>query len=169
MQTNTPKITGGSATLAAAGAVSFAEINEGGFQVITSATKLVRSDYNSSDALSVTGSISCTGNITAFASSDERLKENIQPIQEPLKKINQISGVEFDWVDGFDEVHNFTGHDVGVIAQELEPILPEITSLSKVNGYWGVKYEKISPLLIEGIKELSKKVEELEKKLKDKE
>lgn len=169
MQTNTPKITGGSATLAAAGAVSFAEINEGGFQVITSATKLVRSDYNSTDALSVTGSISCTGNITAFASSDERLKENIQPIQEPLKKINQISGVEFDWVDGFDEVHNFTGHDVGVIAQELEPILPEITSLSKVNGYWGVKYEKISPLLIEGIKELSKKVEELEKKLKDKE
>ena len=169
--TKTPEIqtSGTSATLSAAGAVSFAEINQGGLQVITSATQLVRSDFNSSDALSVTGSISATGNITAFASSDERLKTNILPIVQPLEKINKISGVEFDWVEGFEEVHNFEGHDVGVIAQQVEPILPEITRLNKINGYWGVKYEKLTPLLIEGIKELSKKVEELENKLKDKE
>ena len=169
--TKTPEIqtSGTTATLSAAGAVSFAEINQGGLQVITSATQLVRSDFNSSDALSVTGSISATGNITAFASSDERLKTNILPIVQPLEKINKISGVEFDWVEGFEEVHNFEGHDVGVIAQQVEPILPEITRLNKINGYWGVKYEKLTPLLIEGIKELSKKVEELENKLKDKE
>ena len=169
--TKTPEIqtSGTSATLSAAGSVSFAEINQGGLQVITSATQLVRSDFNSTDALSVTGSISATGNITAFASSDERLKTNILPIVQPLEKINKISGVEFDWVEGFEEVHNFEGHDVGVIAQQVEPILPEITRLNKINGYWGVRYEKLTPLLIEGIKELSKKVEELENKLKDKE
>jgi hypothetical protein len=169
MTSRTPKITAGSATLSAAGAVSFAEINQGGIQIVTSATKLVRSDFNSSDAFSVTGSLSATGNITAFNSSDERLKNNIELIENPLDKVSQLNGVTFDWKDGFDDVHNYEGHDIGVIAQNVLHILPEITKLNEINGYYGVRYEKLTPLLIEAIKELSSKIEKLENKLKDKE
>ena len=169
MTSETPKITVATATLSAAGAVSFAEINQAGLQVITSATQLIRSDYNSNDAFSVTGSLSATGNITAFGSSDKRLKDNIELIENPLDKVNQLNGVTFDWKDGFNNVHNFKGHDIGVIAQDVLHILPEITKLNEINGYYGVKYEKLTPLLIEAIKELSSKIEKLENKLKDKE
>ena len=169
MTSRTPKITAGTATLSAAGAVSFAEINQGGIQIVTSATKLVRSDFNSSDAFSVTGSLSATGNITAFNSSDERLKNNIELIENPLDKVSQLNGVTFDWKEGFDDVHNYEGHDIGVIAQNVLHILLEITKINEINGYYGVRYEKLTPLLIEAIKELSSKIEKLENKLKDKE
>ena len=169
MSATTPKITTATATLSAAGAVSFAEINQGGIQIVTSATKLVRSDFNSSDAFSVTGSLSATGNITAFNSSDERLKNNIELIENPLDKVSQLNGVTFDWKQGFDDVHNYEGHDIGVIAQNVLDIVPEITKLNEINGYYGVRYEKFTPLLIEAIKELSSKIEKLENKLKDKE
>ena len=169
MRLNTPKITGATANLASGGSVSFAEINQGGLQVVTTATKLVRSDFNSLDAFSVTGSLSATGNITAFASSDKRLKDNIELIQNPLTKVNKLNGVTFDWKDGFDDVHGFKGNDIGVIAQDVVPIIPEITKLNEINGYYGVKYEKLTPLLIEAVKELANKIEKLENKLKDKE
>ena len=169
MRLNTPKITACTATLTTGGAVSFAEINQGGLQVVTTSTKLIRSDFNSSDAFSVTGSLSATGNITAFASSDKRLKDNIELIENPLIKINKLNGVTFDWKDGFNDVHNFKGHDIGVIAQDVVPIIPEITKLNEINGYYGVKYEKLTPLLIEAVKELANKIEKLENKLKDKE
>ena len=156
---------GAAIRISAAGAVSFAEINQGGIQIVTSATKLVRSDFNSSDAFSVTGSLSATGNITAFNSSDERLKNNIELIENPLDKVSQLNGVTFDWKEGFDDVHNYEGHDIGVIAQNVLHILPEITKINEINGYYGVRYEKLTPLLIEAIKELSSKIEKLENKL----
>ena len=104
------------------------------------------------------------GNITAYFSSDERLKLNVQPIQKSLSKILQIGGYTFNW----DETKQDTlkGNDIGVIAQEIQKILPEVVN-EKRDGYLGVRYEKIVPLLIEGIKELSQKVDELEKKLND--
>ena len=169
MRLNTPKITAATATLSAAGSVSFAEINQGGIQIITSAIKSVKSEFTNPDAFSVTGSLSATGNITAFASSDKRLKDNIELIQNPLIKVNKLNGVTFDWKAGFNDVHNFKGHDIGVIAQDVVPIIPEITKLNEINGYYGVKYEKLTPLLIEAVKELANKIEKLENKLKDKE
>ena len=169
MTSETPKITAATATLSGGGALSFAEINQGGFQVITSAIKSVKSEFSNPDAFSVTGSLSATGNITAFSSSDKRLKDNIELIENPLDKVNQLNGVTFDWKDGFNNVHTFKGHDIGVIAQDVLHILPEITKLNEINGYYGVKYEKLTPLLIEAIKELSSKIEKLENKLKDKE
>ena len=87
-------------------------------------------------------------------------------IPDALEKIREISGVTFDWKEGFSDVHKFEGHDVGVIAQEIEYILPEIVKMNHKTGYRGVKYEKLSPLLIEAIKELSKKVDKLEKEIK---
>ena len=60
-----------------------------------------------------------------------------------------------------------TGEDVGVVAQEIQEVLPQIVTL-RDNGYLAVDYQKIVPLLIEAIKELTVKVEKLENQLKDK-
>jgi hypothetical protein len=113
--------------------------------------------------LTINGAITATGDITAFFTSDERLKENIQPITNALEKVENISGNEYDWKDGFENVHNKRGNDVGVIAQEIQKILPQAV-IERDNGYLAVNYEKIIPLLIESIKELSAKVDRLENK-----
>jgi hypothetical protein len=111
----------------------------------------------------VAGEIVATGDITAFYSSDERLKENIIPIQNALEKVNQISGNTYDWKEGNENIHSHKGNDVGVIAQEIEQILPQIVT-HRDNGFKAVQYEKMIPLLIEAIKELSAKVDRLENK-----
>ena len=103
--------------------------------------------------------IEASGDVIAFGSSDRRLKDNIQPIQSPLEKMDKIGGYTFDWNDKQDA---YQGHDVGVIAQEIEEVLPEVV-MTRGTGYNAVKYEKIVPLLIESIKELQKKVEDIEK------
>ena len=90
-------------------------------------------------------------------------KKNIINIDSPLRKISQINGVEFDWIE--DElVHGNKGHDVGVIAQEIEQILPEAVQ-TRQSGMKAVQYDKIIPLLIEAIKELQKEVRELKNKI----
>jgi hypothetical protein len=114
-------------------------------------------------ASTTAGEIRATGDITAFYSSDIRLKENIQPIQNALEKVESISGNTYDWKEGYDEIHSHKGNDVGVIAQEIEEILPQIVT-NRDNGYKAVQYEKIVPLLIEAIKELSAKIKRLENK-----
>ena len=119
--------------------------------------------------LSATGEVRATSEITAYYSSDNRLKENVQLLNNPLELIEQIRGVRFDWTDSYIESRggedNFfvRKHDIGVIAQEVEKILPEIVAM-RTDGYLAVKYEKLVPLLIEAIKELAREVEELKKK-----
>jgi len=98
----------------------------------------------------ITGDLNVTGDITAFYTSDERLKDNITPIDDPLAKVISISGNTFDW----NQNSNKSGHDVGVIAQEIKEILPEAVT-ERDNGYLAVDYYKVIPLLIEAIKELS--------------
>ena len=112
----------------------------------------------------ITGDLRVTGDITAFYSSDERLKDNITTIDDPLAKVLSLGGYTFDW----NENTNNEGTDTGVIAQEVEALgLPGIVT-TRDNGYKAVRYEKLVPILIEAIKELSGKVEALEQKLSDK-
>ncbi len=118
---------------------------------------------NINDNTVITGILSVTDDITAFYSSDERLKDNITPIEDPLAKVLSISGNTFDWNDK----SSHTGKDIGVIAQEIEKVLPEIVT-TRDNGYKAVQYEKLSALLIEAVKELSHKVDDLQQKLNDK-
>ena len=110
--------------------------------------------------MSVTGDITATGDVTAYFSSDERLKDNITPLEGALNKISQIGGYEFDWNND----SNNSGHDVGVIAQEIEKVLPEVV-VDRDNGYKAVRYEKIVALLIEAIKEQQLQIDELKGKL----
>ena len=114
-------------------------------------------------ASGTTGRIDATNDIVAFSSSDKRFKDNIKPIENALEKIQSIGGYEFDWKEENKIEHGYKGHDIGVIAQEIEAIAPELVQ-TRENGYKAVKYDKIVPLLIEAIKELSAKVKELENK-----
>ena len=109
-----------------------------------------------------TGEIRATGDITAYYSSDERLKENFTPLAGALDKVKAIGGYEFDWKDGIEDVVSKTGHDIGVKAQELQAQYPELVH-ERDNGYLAVDYIKLNAVLIEAVKELAAKVEELSK------
>ena len=116
-------------------------------------------------ASGTTGEIRATQDITAFFSSDKRLKDNITPITEPLSKLSQLGGYTFDWIPK-KGIHSHEGRDVGVIAQEVEEVLPEVTT-TRDNGYKAVKYEKIVPLLIECIKAQQSQIDELKETLSE--
>ena len=99
----------------------------------------------------VAGRIDASNDVVAFSTSDKRLKDNIQPIENALEKLNKIGGYTFDWNDKI-EIHGYEGHDIGVIAQEIEEVLPE-TVTTRDNGYKAVKYEKLVAFLIQVDKE----------------
>lgn len=109
------------------------------------------------------GLIRATNDVIAFFSSDERLKENKTKISGSLDKLKLINGYEFDWIP-VNGIHENKGHDIGVIAQEVEKVLPEIVT-TRDNGFKAVKYEKLVALLIESNKELLKRIENLESKI----
>ena len=107
-----------------------------------------------------TGDITTIGDITAFGSfSDRRLKENIVKIKNPLDKILQISGYTFNYIGDNKPM-------TGVIAQEIEEVLPEVvyeTEAIDGTSAKAVRHGNIVGLLIEAIKELKAEVEELKK------
>lgn len=116
--------------------------------------------------LYVNGAVIATADVTAFSTSDKRLKENIKQIEKPLDKIKKINGVTFDWreLTKEEEEQKFQlnrGADVGVIAQEVEKVLPEIVTTREKTGYKAVKYEKLTALLIEAVKEQQTQIDEL--------
>ena len=121
------------------------------------------SRFNISDDVYAVGTIKASSDIVAYASSDIELKNNIKPIQNPIEKINQISGNSFVWNE--EKQNIYKGKDYGVIAQEIEEILPELVQ-TRQDGYKAVKYDKLVSLLIEGIKHLSNEVNELKGKIK---
>lgn len=110
---------------------------------------LVTTNLTVENDLRVIGSVSATGDIVGFYSSDILLKDNITPITSALDKLMTVRGVEFDWNDK----SNYSGHDVGVIAQDVEKVLPTAVK-TRDTGYKGVQYDKIIPLIIEAIREL---------------
>ena len=119
------------------------------------------------------GEIRSGADVVAYYSSDKRLKDNIFIIEDPINKIKKIKGVEFDWnkkgplwtrAEYFGDPSGSL-HDVGVIAQDIQKVLPEAVRERK-DGYLAVKYEKIVPLLIEGIKEQQNTIEDLETRIK---
>jgi len=113
-------------------------------------------------ASGVVGAILATNDVVAFASSDERLKENVEIIGSAVEKVEAINGVSFDWIP-MEGVHVHSGHDVGVIAQDVEKVLPELVT-TRDNGYKAVKYDKLTAVLIQAVKELSDRVKTLENK-----
>lgn len=86
--------------------------------------------------------------------SDARLKLNPMPIWDPLYKLGQITGYEFEWAPEAEK----QGHDVGLIAQELQAVLPDAVGEGQ-DGYLRIDYTKVVPLLVEAVKKLREEVE----------
>ena len=84
-------------------------------------------------------------------------------IENPLEKLVLINGYEYDWNEHLQK--DLKGHDIGVSAQEIQKILPDIVK-EKRNGYLGVRYDRIIPLLIESNKALLEQNKKLEARLK---
>jgi hypothetical protein len=140
------------------GLVKFAQYN--GSVAISTGTAVSGSALSVYGIISTIGSASeirGAGEITAYYSSDERLKENVSVISNPIEIVKQIRGVFYDWTDeqiarrGGEDGYFVRKHDIGVIAQEVERVLPEIV-VTRDDGYKAVRYEKLVPLLIESIK-----------------
>jgi hypothetical protein len=88
--------------------------------------------------------------------SDSRLKDNLTPITNPVDKIKSLRGVEFDWNSG----EQVGTHDVGLIAQDVEAVLPEAVTTQE-DGYKNLAYTKVIPLLVEAMKEQQAMIEAL--------
>jgi hypothetical protein len=111
-------------------------------------------------ALHVSGDIYATDNITAY--SDRRVKKDIITIDNALAKVNSLRGVYYNRIDDEKNLRN-----VGVIAQEVLEVVPELVSYAEDIDQYSVKYGNITAVLIEAIKELSAKVDNLQKQLGD--
>lgn len=116
------------------------------------------------------GEIRASNEITAYYTSDADLKENIRLIEDPISKLNSIRGVYFDWIDehiqkrGGEDGYFVRKHDVGVIAQDVEPVLPEVVA-TRDDGTLAVRYEKMVPLLIEAIKKQQEIINQISERL----
>ena len=126
--------------------------------------------------LDTSGNLSATGDITSSA-SDERLKENIKPINNAVEKVKQIKGITFDWINNIEEIvgspwNDTTERHTGVLAQDVQKILPEVVRHAPFDldehkksksgkDYLTVKYEHLVPLLIEAIKEQQVQIDKL--------
>ena len=136
---------------------------------IISITNSTASTSKTTGALKVTGGVGISGalnvggDVVAFASSDERLKDNIELISNPIEKVQSLKGVTWDWNSNADELQQSLPN-VGVIAQDVEKILPQLVT-DRDNGFKGVDYAKLTGLLIEAIKDQQKQIEELKAKI----
>ena len=109
-----------------------------------------RIQFNTSD-----GSMVCEGNITAYgAVSDRRLKENISKIENASEIVDKLNGYRFNYIGK-------TDHMIGVMAQEVEDVAPEL--VYEQDGHKAMRYDNMTALLLEAIKEQRKEIEELKK------
>jgi hypothetical protein len=124
-----------------------------------SANGTTESTSISTGALVTNGGLGVAKNIvaggTVTANSDEKLKENVQTIENALDKVLTLRGVEYDRKDSGE-------HQIGVIAQEVEKIIPEVVYGDEIKS---VAYGNLVGLLIEAIKEQQKEIDELKKKV----
>lgn len=111
-------------------------------------------------ALDVTGTIRATGDVIAY--SDSRVKDNVESIENALEKVVALRGVSYTRKDTDDK-----SRKLGVIAQEVLPIIPEVVSKDQ-HGNYSVSYGNMVGLLIEAIKEQQKQIDELKYLLKHK-
>ena len=109
--------------------------------------------------MSAAGAATFNNDVTAF--SDERLKEDIKPIENSLDKVMQLQGVTYKRNDV-----NDPKTQIGVIAQQVEPILPEVVLTAEDEmGTKSVDYAKMTAVLIEAVKELKQEVTELKQQI----
>ena len=105
------------------------------------------------------------GDVIAYYSSDERLKNNIITIQNPIDKVKQLRGVEYEW-NGLQHTYPSGSKDTGIIAQDVRKVLPQIVK-EKRDGYLGVRHDRLVGLLVESVKEQQTQIDELKKEVEE--
>lgn len=119
-------------------------------------------------ASGVAGEIRASDNITAYASSDKRLKENIRDIHDAVSIVSTIGGKYFDWKDEYIDKHGgedgyfLRKSDFGVIAQDVQGVFP-VAVRERSDSTLAVDYEKLVALAFAAIKELKAEIDELKK------
>ncbi|MCF6352593.1 MAG: tail fiber domain-containing protein [Cyclobacteriaceae bacterium] len=112
-----------------------------------------------------TGAI--TFSVAAGTFSDRRFKQNIEQLNGTLEKLKKISGVYYDMrVEQFPSMSFTKSRQIGFIAQDLEKVYPELVKTDE-QGFKSVTYATMTPILVEAIKELNKKIENLERENKE--
>ena len=111
--------------------------------------------------LHVNGSVAGVGPYDNL--SDIRYKTNIRQISDAFEKVEALHAVTFDWKQAeYPDINFDDARQVGLIAQEVRKVLPEAVTEDS-NGYLSVAYSSLIPLLIEGMKEQQKQIDELKK------
>jgi len=129
----------------------------------SSAPAIQCENYGGGAGLYSIGAIYSSSDVVAFFSSDINLKTNIVKIPNALEKLKQLGGYTYDWKDevlakkGGEDGYFVRKQDVGIIAQEVQKVLPEIVA-TRPDGTLGVRYERLIALVIEAIKELDGKI-----------
>ena len=150
---NQVTVTNGAGTITLAGPQSLGTSNDVQFNSLGVGTA----------GSAVAGEIRATNNITAYY-SDDRLKTKLGNIENALAKIKQLQGFFYEANDVAVSLGYSKKREVGLSAQEMLNILPEVVTTAPIDDkYYTIWYEKVIPLLVEGIKELSSQVEELKK------
>ena len=127
----------------------------------TQSTNKSSGSYKTLGGVGIAKTLNVGEDVVAYASSDERYKDNLQAITNPIDKVKSLTGYTFTWNDKHEQ---FNGNDdIGVVAQEVEKVFPEIVD-TRDNGYKAVKYEKMVAVLIEAIKDQQKQIDELKEK-----
>jgi len=113
--------------------------------------------------LHVNGTAFCTD--ASWTASDQRYKQNVKPLKNSLQKITQLKGVNYDWkTDEYPEKNFSKDKQVGMIAQDVEKIIPEIVHTDD-EGYKSISYDKMAAYFVEALKELKKENENLKRQL----
>ena len=114
---------------------------------------------NGAEKLETTSSgVTVSGEVNA--TSDLRLKKNVKTLENSLDKVCKLRGVEFDFIDT-------NKHTIGVIAQEVEKVLPDIVVTNEETDMKSVAYGNLTAVLIEAVKELKSEVASLKQEIKE--
>jgi hypothetical protein len=118
-------------------------------------TPLIKGDFSA-------GTVTIYGTLTT--ASDERLKKNIKPLDAALKQIMSLQGVSYEWKEEFIKGKPAGNKQIGLIAQEVEKVMPELV-LTDTNGYKAIVYDKLAPVLIEAVKEQQTTIQDQKREL----
>ena len=135
------------------------------WMVITNTGNVGIGTTNPGHKLHVIGNVFATGVVYCNSSalcSDQRWKTNIKPIQNALDNVLKIQGVTYNWkIDEYPDKHFSKDEQIGFIAQEIEKIYPQVVLTDK-DGYKSIDYSKLTPILVEAIKDQQKVIQELQ-------
>jgi hypothetical protein len=106
------------------------------------------------------GNLSATGDLVAFCTSDRRLKDSLEHINDSQIIVSSLTGYSFDW----NEESKKYGKDIGLIAQDVQEVLP-LAVQERDNGFLAVDYVKLIPVLVEEVKRLNGEINELKNKI----